>query len=222
MSPSDSRLGPRRFRRLIRRSRWPPHPRRRVSSTGQPIFQNMPSLLPRESMGATSVIPAPFHRPSPFDHRVGFSTLFTRLLIGSLALRPALLLCGNSRPRVATTPLPHATKVYGQFLGRDFNPLDILLLLRTGKSVVASFFSMRPRLLLKDFSTSRFARGQNLHSHIPPGLIRHSWIFRMVHFSQRVFGSKVIEREDGCPIDDVGHDGRKGLGPGLTFTPHST
>jgi hypothetical protein len=136
MNPSDSRLGPRRFRRLIRRGRWPPHPRRRVSSTGQSILQNMPSLLPRESMSATSVIPAPFQRPSPFDHRVGFSTLFTRLLIGSLALRPALLLCGNSRPRVATTPLPHATKVYGQFLGRDFNPLDMLLLLRTVRSCI--------------------------------------------------------------------------------------
>jgi len=28
-------------------------------------------------------------------------------------------------------PLPHTTKVYGQLLGRDFNPLDLLLLLRT-------------------------------------------------------------------------------------------
>ena len=41
------------------------------------------------------------------------------------------LLCGNSRPRVTATPLPHATEAYGQFLGRDFNPLDALLLLRT-------------------------------------------------------------------------------------------
>ena len=28
-------------------------------------------------------------------------------------------------------PLPHATGVYGQLPGRDFNPLDLLLLLRT-------------------------------------------------------------------------------------------
>jgi len=41
------------------------------------------------------------------------------------------LLCENLRPRVTTTPLPHATKAYGQLLGRDFNPLDLLLLLRT-------------------------------------------------------------------------------------------
>src|ERR1017187_7886021 len=91
----------------------------------------MPPLLPRESMSATSVISAPFQRPSPFGHRVGFSTSFTRLLIDSLALQPALLLFGNSRPRVATPPLPHATGAYGQLPRRDFNPLDLLLLLRT-------------------------------------------------------------------------------------------
>ena len=124
-------------------------PPKRVSSTGLYVFQNMPSLLPRESMGVTSVIPAPFQRPSPSDHRVGVSTLFTRLLIGSLALRPALLLCGNLRPRVTTTPLPHATKVYGQFLGRDFNPLDILLLLRTVRSCSNTFWlTLHVRFLL--------------------------------------------------------------------------
>ena len=53
-----------------------------------------------------------------------------RVLIGSLALRPALSLFGNSRPRVITTPLPHATGPYGQLPGRDFTPLDLLLLLR--------------------------------------------------------------------------------------------
>src|SRR6266581_7353478 len=93
----------------------------------------MPTLLPRESMDATSVIPAPTQRPSPSDHRVGFSSMFTRLLMGSLALRPALLLFGNSRPRVTATPLPHATGAHGQLPGRDFNPPDLLLLLRTAR-----------------------------------------------------------------------------------------
>lgn len=83
--------------------------------------------------GATSVVPTPIQRPSPSVHRVGFSNSFTRLLMGSLALRPALLLCGNSRPRVAATPLPHATGAHGQLPGRDFNPLDLLLLLRTNR-----------------------------------------------------------------------------------------
>lgn len=63
--------------------------------------------------------------------------------MGSLALRPALLLFGNSRPRVATTPLPHATRVYGQLPGRDFNPLDLLLLLRTVKSCIDTFDVLR-------------------------------------------------------------------------------
>ncbi len=44
------------------------------------------------------------------------------------------MLLGNSRPRVTTTPLPHATGAYGQLPGRDFNPLDLLLLLRTVKA----------------------------------------------------------------------------------------
>ena len=147
MNPSESRLQPLRFRLLIRNGRWPPHPRTRVSSTGQQIFKNMPTLLPRESMSATSVIPAPTQRPSPSDHRVGFSSTFTRLLIGSLALRPALLLFGNSRPRVTATPLPHATGAYGQLPGRDFNPLDLLLLLRT----VRSHFVARPLAACRTF-----------------------------------------------------------------------
>src|SRR3989338_512433 len=91
----------------------------------------MPTLLPREMMCATSVVSAHIQRPSPSDHRLGFSNTFTRLRVGSLALRPALLLFGNSRPRVTATPLPHATGAYGQLPGRDFNPLDLLLLLRT-------------------------------------------------------------------------------------------
>jgi hypothetical protein len=134
MNPSDSRRQRLRFRFLIRSLRWSPHPTQRVSSTGQCIFHNMPSLLPRETTRATSVVRARVQRSSPSDHRVDFSNSFTRLLIGSLALRPATLLFGNSRPRVATTPLPHATGAYGQFPGRDFNPLDILLLLRTVRS----------------------------------------------------------------------------------------
>ena len=96
----------------------------------------MPTLLPRKSMGDTSVISPPIQRPSPSDHRVGSSSSFTRLRVGSLALRPALLLCENLRPRVTTTPLPHATEAYGQLLGRDFNPLDLLLLLRTISSTI--------------------------------------------------------------------------------------
>lgn len=142
MDPSDFHPGPGCFRFLIQFGWWPPHLPGWISSTGQQIFKNMPTLLPRESMAATSVVPATIQRPSPSVHRVGFSTSFTRLLMGSLALRPALLLCGNSRPRVAATPLPHATGAYGQLPGRDFNPLDLLLLLRTD----ATLFSFQDAL----------------------------------------------------------------------------
>ena len=85
----------------------------------------MPPLLPRESMHATSVLPAIIQRPSPSDQRVGFSIRVTRLRLGSLALRPAALPLGNLRPPITRTPLPGARKAYGQLLSRDFNPLDI-------------------------------------------------------------------------------------------------
>ena len=58
----------------------------------------------------------------------------TGLHIGSLPLRPAASPFGNLRPLITQTPLPRATKVNGQFLGRDFNPLDNRLLLHTVKS----------------------------------------------------------------------------------------
>ena len=46
-----------------------------VSRAARSILHNMPSLLPRESMHATSVIPAHFLRPSSSAHRVGSSII---------------------------------------------------------------------------------------------------------------------------------------------------
>ncbi len=40
----------------------------------------MPTLLPRKSMDATSVISASIKRPSPSDHRVGASVTIQRML----------------------------------------------------------------------------------------------------------------------------------------------
>ena len=139
MNPSDSRYGLQRFRFLMPNSRWPPHHR-----TGSPALGNKSSITCRPCYPGSRWVTLPlFHhpiqRPSPSDHRVGSSSSFTRLHVGSLALRPALLLCGNLRPRVTTTPLPHATVAHGQLLGRDFNPLDLLLLLRTVKSCYAAY-----------------------------------------------------------------------------------
>ena len=156
MNPSDSRLRSRRFRFLIRRDRWfspPPQTGRKPRAVNlrehaDPATPGVDECHFRYS----STLP----RPSPSDHRVGFSGSFTRLLIGSLALRPALLLLGNSRPRVTATPLPHATGAYGQLPGRDFNPLDSLLLLRTARlGYFHTASSPCPALCLVTLSSNR-------------------------------------------------------------------
>jgi hypothetical protein len=66
----------------------------------------------------------------------------TRLLTGSLSLRPAPLPSGNLRPLITQTPLPCATGVYGQFPARDFNPLDKQLLLRTDMLIMVLLFTV--------------------------------------------------------------------------------
>jgi hypothetical protein len=52
----------------------------------------------------------------------------------ALALTSNVRLRTRRRPSVTTTPLPHATGAYGQHPRRDFNPLELLLLLRTVSS----------------------------------------------------------------------------------------
>src|SRR3990172_8544803 len=70
-----------------------------------------------------------------------------RLRVGSLSLRPAALPFGNSRPLIAQTPLPRATEAYGQFLGRDLNPQDNQLLLRTDVVTYVALSSNSPSFL---------------------------------------------------------------------------
>ena len=91
----------------------------------------MPTLLPRWFTGMASINNTPILRPSLYRHEVGNHIKFTRLHLGSLALRPISLSFRNSRPLITQTPLLRTTKAYGQLLGRDFNPLAKLLLLRT-------------------------------------------------------------------------------------------
>ena len=69
-----------------------------------------------------------------------------QVLIGSLALRPALLPFGNSRTRVTTTPLPLATGAYGQLPGRDFNPLVQRFTLDATNKNDGCFVESRPGL----------------------------------------------------------------------------
>ena len=66
------------------------------------------------------------------------SSSFSRLLLGSLALRPAALPSGNLRPLITQTPLPCATGVHGQFPGRDFNPLDKAVVTANGRAFLPS------------------------------------------------------------------------------------
>jgi len=128
------------FRYLIHNGWWPPHHHNRSAALDNksaktcrpgyperkwlslPLFKYSSNSLPLLTTGPAS--------PSQF----------TRLRLGSLALRLASLLFGNSRPCVTTTPLPHTTGAPGQLPGRDFNPLDLLLLLRTGKYLCPSSF----------------------------------------------------------------------------------
>ena len=78
-----------------------------------PFSPSMPIGLPQLTRGSASPIQV------------------TGLLVGSLSLRPATSPFGNLRPLITQTPLPRSAKVNGQFLGRDFNPLDNRLLLHT-------------------------------------------------------------------------------------------
>jgi hypothetical protein len=95
--------------------------------TGSPAlgpinFHHMPPLLPRKTRWDALVFSSHQQRPSPSDHRVGIFDFVTRLPLGSLALRPAVLHAWNSRPSVTRTPLQGTTKVYEQLLRRDLNP----------------------------------------------------------------------------------------------------
>lgn len=91
----------------------------------------MPTLLPRRFAGMASILHIPAQRPSLYRHEVGNRIKFTRLHLGSLALRPISLPVRNSRPLITQMPLLRAIKAYGQLLERDFNPLAKSLLLRT-------------------------------------------------------------------------------------------
>jgi len=91
----------------------------------------MPTLLPRWFTGMASIINIPILRPSLYRHEVGNHIKFTRLHTVQPSKRPISLSFRNSRPLITQTPLLRTTKAYGQLLGRDFNPLAKLLLLRT-------------------------------------------------------------------------------------------
>ena len=79
----------------------PPTSLCRVSSTWLLIFRCMPSLLSRKITQTASVIQTCIRRPSPCVHWVGISKYgLTRLLMGSLSLRPHLCQLGTYDSRL--------------------------------------------------------------------------------------------------------------------------
>ena len=93
----------------------------------------MPTLLPRRFAGMASIIHIPALRPSLYRHEVGNRIKFTRLHLGSLALRPISLSFRNLRPLITQTQPLRTIKANGQLLERDFKPLAKSLLLRTSE-----------------------------------------------------------------------------------------
>ena len=134
-----------RYYEPLRLPAWPtaissPYTRRLMSLKHH--HNGSPALDCLSSAPCRPCYPGRLHEPLPFSTSVTSAfpicplgrhlhLSLTRLLLGSLSLRPAALPIGNLRPLIAQTPLPCATGVYGQFPGRDFNPLDKQLLLRT-------------------------------------------------------------------------------------------
>ncbi|QBC43729.1 hypothetical protein C1H71_09340 [Iodobacter fluviatilis] len=90
----------------------------------------MPPLLPRQLADVASIANTSAQRPSLYRNEVGncnvneATSRFTFVTV-------CLFVVKNSRPLITQTPLFRTTEAYGQFLGRDFNPLAKLLLLRT-------------------------------------------------------------------------------------------
>lgn len=109
--------------------------------TGSPALGCLSSASCRPCYPGRSHRSIPFSKPvrSGLPHLTTGSASpvqVTRLHLGSLSLQPDALPFGNLRPSVSQTPLPSTTGAHGQFPGRDSNPLDKQLLLRTVRSCI--------------------------------------------------------------------------------------
>ena len=135
MHPSDFHNDLLRLRYLIRISRRPPRHR-----YGSPALDNLTSDTCRPCYPDGSLVWLPLstyqYYGLPYtDTRSATIIKFTRLLTVQPSKRPISLSFRNSRLLIAQTPLLRTTKAYGQLLGRDFNPLAKLLLLRTSDPI---------------------------------------------------------------------------------------
>ncbi len=105
----------------------------------------MPPLPPREKTRTASVILLPTLTGLPLTSRGSASPILSNEAVSRFTRVAACTFAvGNSRPLIAQTPLPRATEANGQLLGRDFNPLDKRLLLRTGRPSYLHIFKTQP------------------------------------------------------------------------------
>ena len=131
MHPSDFHNDLLRLRYLIRSSRRPPRHR-----YGSPLLPNLTSDTCRPCYPDGSLVWLPlstyqyYGLPYTYTRSATILSLrgYTRF---NRSKRPISSSFRNSRPLIAQTPRLRTTKAYGQTLGRDFNPLAKLLLLRT-------------------------------------------------------------------------------------------
>ena len=130
MNPSDFHNDPLRFRFLICSSRQSPRHR-----YGSPALGNLTSNTCRPCYpdGSPMWLPLPAHPHDglPYTDTRSATAHVYEATSRFTCVTACIFVVRNSRPSITRTPLLRATKVYGQFLGRDFNPLAKLLLLRT-------------------------------------------------------------------------------------------
>ena len=99
----------------------------------------------------------------------------TRLHVGSLALRPAILPMGNLQPLVTQTLLPGAKEVYGQLPLLDFNQLELQPFTAYGQVLQChiSIFDCK-NVVLQDLTPQRPPRFQVSFASGTPHIIRQN------------------------------------------------
>jgi hypothetical protein len=96
------------------------------------------------TVDATSVIPASIQRPSPSDHRVDVSNFVYNATHGFTCVTACSLAVWKLTTPRYRGAASSCYRAYGQLPGRDFNPLDLRLLLRT---VWLAFSTAAPALV---------------------------------------------------------------------------
>jgi hypothetical protein len=82
-------------------------------------------------------LPLPTHQHDslPYNIRRSATAIVHKATPRFTCVTVCIFVVKNSRPLITQTPLFRTTEAYGQFLGRDFNPLAKLLLLQSMKLI---------------------------------------------------------------------------------------